>query len=64
MPFTFTLHVDTATAPHNLRGYTTPGLAVSNHTFDQSCLAKVTSIPRIIGAVLAKIGFVSYFPAD
>jgi len=62
MPSTFIHHVDTATALHNLRGMFNRRFGCLKSHFWSKLTYKATSIPRIIGAVLAHIGFVFYFP--
>ena len=64
MPSTFIHHVDTATALHNLRGMLNRTFGCLKSHFRTKLCCKATSTPRIIGAVLAHIGFLFYFPED
>jgi len=61
-PSMFIHHVHTATALHDLRRIFNQRFGCLKTHFWSKLSSKATSIPRIIGAGLAHIGFISSFP--
>jgi len=62
MPSMFTHHVNTVTALYDLKGMFNQRFGCLKSHFQSKLSCKATSIPRIIGAGLAYIGFISSFP--
>ena len=61
MPSRFIHHVDTATTLHKLRGMFKRIFGCLKSLFWTKLSCKATSIPTIIGSVLAQIRFIFYF---